>query len=122
MILVDTSIWVEHLRAANPHLMDVLADLRVAIHPFVVGELAVGNLRDRSTVLSTLQGLPEAVRAQDSEVLSFVHAQRLHGRGLSYIDVHLLASSMLSENSLLWTSDRRLHESAQELGIAYLGR
>ena len=118
MILVDTSIWVDHLRAGNARLARLLEDGEVVSHPFVIGELALGNLRQRDTVLDALSELPQANVATDIEVLHLVREEALFGRGIGYVDVHLLASIRLSPGTLLWTRDRRLREVAAWLGLA----
>ncbi len=117
MILVDTSVWVEHLRHGLPRLATLLQDGKVLIHPWVIGELACGNLRNRSQVLELLQGLPEATVASDAEVLLLIERDRLMSRGIGYVDAHLLASARLS-HCRLWTQDRRLAAVAQEQGLA----
>lgn len=111
MILVDTSVWVDHLRRGNAALTGLLTGAEVACHPFVVGELAGGNLRNRLEVLSLLQSLPSTPEVGHEELLRFVERHRLMGRGLGLIDVHLLASSRLAAIPL-WTLDRRLREAA----------
>ena len=113
MILVDTSVWVEHLRHGLPRLATHLQEGEVLIHPWVIGELACGNLRNRSQVLDLLQGLPAATVASDAEVLLLIERDRLMGRGIGYVDAHLLASARLS-HCWLWTQDRRLAAVAQE--------
>ena len=117
MILVDTSVWVEHLRHGLPRLATHLQEGEVLIHPWVIGELACGNLRNRADVLELLQGLPAAVVASDSEVLLLIEREQLMGRGIGYVDAHLLASAKLS-HCQLWTQDRRLVALAQEGGLA----
>ena len=120
MILVDTSVWIEHFRNADPQLADLLDGGLVLMHPFVVGEIACGNLANRTSVLDLLQQLPMAVEAQTGEVLRFVESNALYGRGIGYVDVHLLAATMLTPETTLWTRDKRLHEAAETLGCAYL--
>jgi predicted nucleic acid-binding protein len=116
VILVDTSVWVEHLRHGLPRLATLLQEGEVLIHPWVIGELACGNLRNRSQVLDLLQGLPEATVANDAEVLLLIERDRLMGRGIGYIDAHLVAAARLS-HCRLWTQDRRLAAVAQEQGL-----
>ena len=116
MILVDTSVWVEHLRHGLPRLATLLQAGEVLIHPWVIGELACGNLRNRSQVLGLLQGLPAATVASDAEVLLLIEGDRLMGRGIGYIDTHLLASARLS-HCRLWTQDRHLAAVALEQGL-----
>ena len=117
MILADTSVWVEHLRHGLPRLATLLQGGEVLIHPWVIGELACGNLRNRSQVLELLQGLPTATVASDAEVLLLIEREQLMGRGIGYVDVHLLAAARLS-HCRLWTQDRRLAAVAQEQGLA----
>ena len=118
MILVDTSVWVDHLRAGNERLTALLSGGQVLGHPFVMGELALGNLRRRDAVLSDLRHLPQAVVAADEEVLHFIDRQRLFGCGIGYLDAHLLAAARLTGGSKLWTRDRRLEAVAAQLGLA----
>jgi predicted nucleic acid-binding protein len=117
MTLVDTSVWVRHFRAADARLTDLLLDGQVLCHPFVVGELACGNLRRRVEVLALLHALPQLPVLTGDEVLEFVDAHRLMGAGLGWVDVHLLASTYASREGL-WTKDRRLGEAARRLGAA----
>lgn len=121
MILVDTSIWVDHLRAGDKGLASLLGSARVLIHPFVVGELACGNLRKRAEVLALLQDLPQAPVARNAEVLFFIEQHRLMGRGIGYIDAHLLAAATLADPARLWTRDRRLAAVASDLRLVYEG-
>ena len=114
MILVDTSVWVEYLRAGTAELQVLLNDGHVVCHPYIVGELACGNLKNRSVILSLLQELPMASRAEDDEVIQFIETHHLMGKGLGYIDIHLLMSAMLSRIPL-WTLDKRLHEISLKL-------
>ena len=115
-MLVDTSVWVNHLRSGLPSLAAALESNTVMIHPWIIGELACGNLRDRIHVLDLLQSLPAGVVATDGEVLLLIEQQLLMGRGIGYVDAHLLASARLSR-CRLWTDDRRLHNVALELGV-----
>ena len=117
MILVDTSVWVEHLRVGTPGLVELLEGGVVLMHPFVLGELACGTLSRRAEVLALLSRLPPAPRADDAEVLSFIERRALMGRGLGYVDVHLLAAVCLHDTARLWTRDRRLAAAAAELGV-----
>lgn len=118
MILVDTSVWVDHLRRGDAALADALQQGQVAMHPFVVGELACGSLRDRAELLGLLQALPALTVATYEEVLHFIEAHALMGRGLGYVDVHLLAAARLAD-TLLWTRDKRLASMAADMQIAY---
>ena len=119
MILVDTSVWVDHLRAGEPALAVALELGAVLTHPFVVGELACGNLNNRSEVLQLLGDLPGAPMATDAEALDFIERRALMGRGIGYIDVHLLASVVLAGSARLWTRDLRLAAVADDLKLAY---
>jgi predicted nucleic acid-binding protein len=119
VILVDTSVWIDHLRSGEPLLVAVLEGARVMMHSFVLGELACGNLANRSEVLELLGGLPAAPTATDPEALEFIERRALMGRGIGYIDVHLLASTALSGDGRLWTRDRRLVAVARELDLAF---
>jgi hypothetical protein len=118
MILVDTSGWIDHLRASDERLTQLLVAGQVLVHPFVIGELALGNLRNRDTLLGALQDMPQAAVATESEVLRFIGQQNLFGLGIGYIDAHLLAAVMLVPGSLLWTRDKRLLTASVQLGIA----
>lgn len=117
MVLVDTSIWVTHLRHGAIGLEALLHDGRVVCHPFIVGELACGNLQNRSEIISLLQRLPGAIRAEHEEVMQFIENYGLMGKGLGYLDMHLLASARLT-GVPLWTLDKRLNEIAIKLGLA----
>jgi predicted nucleic acid-binding protein len=117
MILIDTSVWIDHLRTGEPELAHLLEAGLAATHPLVVGELAMGNLRARDTVLGLLRALPQAVTASDDEVLAYVARHRLFGIGIGYADAHLLASTQLSAGASLRTRDRRLREASGRLGI-----
>jgi predicted nucleic acid-binding protein len=118
MILVDTSVWIDHLRASDERLTQLLVAGQVLVHPFVIGELALGNLRNRDTLLGALQDMPQAAVATESEVLRFIGQQNLFGLGIGYIDAHLLAAVMLVPRSLLWTRDKRLLSASAQLDIA----
>ncbi|MHB8747201.1 MAG: type II toxin-antitoxin system VapC family toxin [Gammaproteobacteria bacterium] len=119
MILVDTSVWVDHLRAGDAELAAVLNGSQVLMHPFVLGELACGNLRNRTEVLALLKDLPRAAVATDEEVLFFIERQVLMGRGIGYIDAHLLSAATLGGVTRLWTRDKRLRAVADALALAY---
>jgi predicted nucleic acid-binding protein len=117
VILVDTSVWVDHLRADDEALRQLLEAGRVLMHPHVLGELACGNLRNRAELLELLSALPRAPVATEDEVLSFIEMNRLMGRGVGYTDVHLLASVRLEGTARLWARDRRLLAIAVELEV-----
>jgi predicted nucleic acid-binding protein len=118
VVLVDTSIWVTHLRQGSAHLEQLLLDGRVACHPFVVGELACGNIKNRQEFLILLQSLPIAPSVTLDELLHFIEQKRVMGIGIGLVDAHLLASAQLSEIPL-WTSDKVLRSVATQLNLAY---
>jgi predicted nucleic acid-binding protein len=116
MILVDSSIWMNHFRAINQRLFDLLdADL-VSSHPWIVGEIACGNLARRESVISSLKALPQITVATDNEVLHFIDKHQIAGKGLGYVDMHLLASAAIAREKV-WTADRRMTEVASLLGL-----
>jgi predicted nucleic acid-binding protein len=119
VILADTSVWIDHLRAGVPALAEALDRGQVLAHPFVRGEIACGNLRNRSEVLELLGNLPSVPAATDAEAMEFIERRALMGRGIGYIDVHLLASAALAGTARLWTRDRRLAAVAAELDLAF---
>lgn len=118
MILVDTSVWVDHLRESDHDLAGALEAGDVLVHPFVLGELACGNLKNRQEVLSLLHALPRAQVASADEALAFLERRQLMGRGIGYVDVHLLAAVALEDEATLWTRDKRLAGVAADLGLA----
>jgi predicted nucleic acid-binding protein len=118
VILVDTSVWFEHLHSGNEELAALLNGGEVLGHPFVIGELALGNLRPRDPFLSDLQDLPQAIVAEEEEVLRLIDRHALFGRGIGYVDAHLLAAARLTAEGKLWTRDRRLQAVAAELSLA----
>jgi len=117
MILADTSVWIEHFRHNEPNLAKQLSEGLVLMHPFVCGELSCGNLKNRLAVLSDLQTLPAAKLASNVEVSRLIEDRRLWGRGLRWVDVHLLASALLT-NCRFWTFDPRLSKVSGELGLS----
>ena len=119
MMLVDTSVWVDHLRNGAPALAAALEQGSVLMHPFVLGELACGNLKNRGEVLRLLGDLPAAPLATDPEALDYIERRALMGRGIGYVDVHLLASAVLAGAARLWTRDKRLAAVAADLKLAY---
>jgi predicted nucleic acid-binding protein len=118
MVLVDTSVWVSHLRDGNAELASLLNDEIVLCHPLIVGELACGNLENRAVILSFLQLLPLSIEAEHEEVLTFIENHRLMGKGMGYVDVHLLASAVLT-GVPIWTLDKKLAQAADSLHIKY---
>ena len=118
MILVDTSVWVHHLQQGDVALAKLLTDGRVLCHPFVCGELALGHLKQGELILDALQNLPQAQVASAEETLTFISAHTLHGIGIGYVDVHLLASTRLTPGATLWTLNKRLAAAAERLGVA----
>ena len=118
MILVDTSVWVSHFREGNAGLADLLINGEVACHPFIVGELACGNLKNRTAILSLLESLPTAVVAEHEEILTFIEGNQLMGKGLGYVDIHLLASALLTRVSI-WTLDKRLEQIADAFHLKH---
>jgi predicted nucleic acid-binding protein len=118
MILVDTSIWVDHLRTGDRTLVRLLGRTQVLAHPWVTGEIALGQLADRDTVLALLGNLPQAQVATDPELAQFIAQERLHGLGIGYVDAQLLAATRLTPNAQLWTRDRRLAAVADRLGAS----
>ena len=117
MILVDSSIWIDHLRYEIAEVSHLATSKQILIHPFVIGEIAVGNLKNRSEVLRGLHDMPAAMVVSDADALDFIERFLLAGRGLSYIDIHLLAAARLNE-ATLWTADRRLQKSAELLSLS----
>jgi hypothetical protein len=116
--LVDTSVWIDHLRSSNATLVTLLENGRVSIHPFVIGELACGAIRHRAEFLASLARLDSPPLVSDRDALQFVEHRRLMGRGIGWIDVHLLASTIVARGRL-WTLDRRLRGVTLELGVAH---
>jgi len=117
-VLVDTSVWIDHLRRGNARLALHLANGDVEGHPFVVGEVACGNLSRRHEILSLLGSLPQVIAAEHDEVLALLETNRLFGHGLGWVDVHLLASAKLSRTTL-WTLDKRLAGPARALAVSF---
>ncbi len=121
MVLVDTSVWIRHLREGDTTLQRFLNDGKVVSHPFVVGELACGTMKNREEILSLLLALPMSPRLEDDEILTFIDSHGLMGNGLGLVDVHLLASTRLSGLSL-WTRDKKLAVAASKLNLLHIGR
>ena len=118
MVLVDTSVWVSHFRETNDSLVKLLNNGEAVCHPFIIGELACGNLKNRTRVISLLEALPMAFVVEHEEVLAFIEGRNVMGKGLGYIDVHLLAAALLTGISL-WTVDKKLDNVAEELHCRY---
>ena len=118
MVLVDTSIWVTHLRQGSRQLEKLLMDAEVMCHPFIIGELACGNLKNRDEILSLLQSLPMAPTIEFDEFLFFIDRNHLMGKGVGFVDVHLLASAQLT-GVPLWTADKRLKSAANQLALTF---
>ena len=116
MILVDTSIWIDHLRAGDATLSALLEQGDVVVHPWVTGELALGTLADRDEILDLLGNQPQAVVADDDEILHLIGSQALHGSGIGYVDAQLLAATLLTPGTRLWTRDQRLAQVSTRLG------
>jgi predicted nucleic acid-binding protein len=117
LILVDTSVWINHLRYGDTTLINLLNAGQIYVHPFVMGELALGNLRQRDDILDILNNMPRSIIATDEEVMVLINQCKLYGLGIGYIDAHLLASTRLTQGSLLWTLDKRLRAVADQLGL-----
>jgi len=120
MIVADTSLWIDFLDRGLLGLRDLLERGQVMMHPFIIGEFALGIPRNRARILADLGDLPKTVVAQDQEVMRFIESHKLYGLGIGFVDVHLLASVQLTPNTLLWTKDSRLRTAAMKLGLAYL--
>ena len=117
MILADTTIWIDHFRAENRELRRQLDRRNIAIHPFIVAELALGSLRERVRTLALLDSLPRVHVAQINEVREMIEMRSLHSRGIGLIDAHLIASCLIHPPTLLWTNDKRLSTVAESLGV-----
>lgn len=117
MILVDTSIWIDHLRAGDPDLIGLLEHRRVLGHSWVTGELALGQLSGRREILTLLGNLPQATIANASEVMALIENRQLYGIGIGFVDAQLLASTLLTTDAGLWARDKRLQSAAAKLGI-----
>ena len=118
MVLVDTSVWVSHFRETHDGLVELLNNGEVVCHPFIIGELACGNLKNRTSIISLLEALPMAFQVGHEEVLTFIEVRSVTGKGLGYVDVHLLAAALLTGVSV-WTLDKKLEKAAEELHCRY---
>lgn len=119
MVLVDTSVWIDHLRYGRRQLENLLNKDEVMVHPYIIGELACGQMKSRKEVLFLLTKLPESKLATHTEVLSFIEQRDLMGLGIGYIDAHLLASALIS-SAQFWTKDKKLKEIALDLNIPHI--
>jgi predicted nucleic acid-binding protein len=117
LILVDTSVWIDHLRRTEPALVNLLQMSETLTHPFIIGELALGSLRRRAMILGDLSNLPRTTVANDDEVLHAIDRWKLFGSGVGYIDAHLLAATALTPGAFLWTRDKRLRVIAERLTL-----
>lgn len=120
MILVDTSVWIEHFRSRGSPLAELLASEWILVHPFVVGEFACGSPRNRAETLALLRSMPVATVATDDEVMHLIESRRLMGKGIGYVDAHLLAAAII-DGAQIWTLDAALHRLAVQLGAAKPG-
>ncbi len=118
-ILVDTSVWVDHLRDKDEQLVSLLKRNQVLMHPMIRGELACGCLHNRDQILNLLNNLPQISEATHDEALYCLERHKLMGKGIGFVDLHLLASTFLAKNTLLWTRDRRLHKLSQALNLCW---
>ncbi len=118
MIIVDTSVWIEHLRKTDTQLVQLLDKSLVLMHPFIIGELACGNLHNRLQILTLLKNIPLAKEASHQEVLYFIEHNQLMGCGIGYIDAHLLTSTALTNDTKIWTYDKRLANLSNEIGLS----
>ena len=118
MILADTAIWVDHLNRGDARMAALLEADEIVLHPHVLGEIALGSLRNRAEILGDLAAMPFVMVAEEDEVLALVEQRRLFGSGIGLVDAHLLASTLLTPETKLWTRDRRLREAAERLGVA----
>jgi predicted nucleic acid-binding protein len=121
VILVDTSVWIDHLRAHDKTLVQLLLAEQVLGHPFIIGEIALGHRPQRRQVLSSLRDLPQAIVASQDEVLNLIERERLFGFGIGYVDAHLLAATRLTEGASLWTRDKRLRRAGESLALTRPG-
>lgn len=119
VVLPDTSIWVDHLRGRNANMREQLDSGFVLVHPLVIGELACGNLPNRSAFLEELADMNCAVVASDDEVMELIEGRKPMGRGIGFVDMHLVASTMLTQKARLWTRDARLYEVVRDLGLQF---
>lgn len=118
-VLVDTSVWIDYLRAGNRGLAAILEQFQVLVHPWVLGELALGGVTRNPEVATLLEALPRAPLVSESELAGFIRSRSLHGRGIGYVDAQLLASTVLGPDAVLWSTDKGLRAAATELGVGH---
>lgn len=118
MVLVDTSVWIDHLAKGDAGLQELLEDGQVLTHPYVIGEIALGSMPRWQETVSGLQALPAIASATTDEAMEFLRREQLFGLGIGYVDLHLLAATRLEPGALLWTRDKRLHQAALRLNLA----
>lgn len=118
MVLVDTSVWIDHFRNGNNRLIELLNKNDVLCHPFIIGELACGNLKNRTYILNSLNSLPQSINIRHDEIMQFIENNNLMGQGIGYIDITLLISSILT-GIPLWTFDKKLNQCASDLKINF---
>ena len=119
VVVVDTSIWIDHLRSGDPRLKQLIADKSLFQHPFIIGEISVGNLATREQTVRALRGLPQIEPVSEEEFHRFLGAAELFGTGLGFVDVHVLAATAATPGAEIWTGDRRMLEQAERLGLTY---
>ena len=117
-VLVDTSVWIDHLGPGDPLMSSLLNECRVLMHPFVLGEIALGSLRNRTKLLAELRQIPQATHLDDFDVIDAVERRQLHGSGIGYVDAHLACAALVMSGVVLWTREKKLGEVAERLGIA----
>ena len=118
-ILADSSIWIDHINRRDEHLAELLRRRRILLHPMIIGEIALGSIRERTTVLTELNELPQAAAVPHSEVVAMVEWLKLYSSGIGFVDAHLLGAARLISDGAIWTRDKRLHAAAARLGVAY---
>lgn len=119
MIILDTSVWIDHTRENNNHLFELFNEGKILMHPFMIGEVALGSIRDSDKIIDSLLKMPRPKVASEAEVLSLIRNRFLAGSGIGYVDAHLLASARLTPECRLWTRDKRLRRAAEAMGVAY---
>lgn len=119
MIILDTSVWIDHTRENNEHLFELFKRGKILIHPFTIGEITLGSLRDGDKIITSLMEMPRPNVASETEVLALIRKRFLAGSGIGYVDAHLLAATQLTPEASLWTRDKRLRRVAEAMGVAY---